>query len=346
MANLTLKIAAAVVLAFVSAQAAPLERRLLGSDCYQSASSGNVDISSTTNIAPVTEVTPITRYQPYVQTFAPIVDSECDYGGHGYLQGYGGHEGYGGYGGYGGCGGYGGYGAYGRGYRGTYGRMTDLGRRFGTRFQKREDVEEKTSGSLLFSQFQSQEACDTSVPAQTVDMGSQVNIQPTNQVLPETTYQNRVQALDTNIDACAAESSALPQQNVNLGSHVSIQPTTHVNPDTTYQPTVNQLTTSIDAAPQQDQSLPQSSVQLGSSVNIAPEVHVQPLTTFQSSVKSLPFIINAEPCVSSYPSGRAAYAAAGARASASASAIASRPAGMAGLRMAHGQGQIQTQSMA
>ncbi|KAF9575779.1 hypothetical protein EC968_001566 [Mortierella alpina] len=343
MANLTLKITVAVVLVLVSVQAAPaLERRFRGSDCYQSASSGNVDISSTTNIAPVTEVTPITRYQPYVQTFAPIVDSECDYD-HLY-------------------GGYGNYDAYGRGYHGAYGRMAGLGRRFGTRFQKRrdveekeekeekedveekEDAEEKKSGSLLFSQFQSQEACDVSVPAQTVDMGSQVNIQPTNQVLPETTYQNRVQALDTNIDACAAESSALPQQNVNLGSHVSIQPTTHVNPDTTYQPTVNQLTTSIDAAPQQDQSLPQSSVQLGSSVHIAPEVHVKPLTTFQNSVKSLPFIINAEPCVSTFPSGRAAYAAAGIKASAS--AIASRPARGAGLSMAHSQGQIRAQSMA
>ncbi|KAF9943882.1 hypothetical protein BGZ70_005325, partial [Mortierella alpina] len=161
MANFTLKITAAIVLALVSVQAAPaLERRLHGSDCYQSASSGNVDISSTTSIAPVTEVTPITRYQPYVQTFAPIVDSECDYGGYDRLGDYGG---------------YGGYGAYGRGYR---------GRRFGTHLLKRaeaEDVEEKKSGSLLFSQFQSQEACDTSVPAQTVDMGSQVNIQPTNQ---------------------------------------------------------------------------------------------------------------------------------------------------------------------
>ncbi|KAF9945271.1 hypothetical protein BGZ70_003927, partial [Mortierella alpina] len=108
------------------------------------------------------------------------------------------------------------------------------------------------------------------------------------------------------------------------------------------------LTTAIDAAPQQDQSLPQSSVQLGSSVKIAPEVHVQPLTTFQSSIKSLPFIINAEPCVSDFPSGRTAYAAAGARASASASAstIASRPVGAAGLSMARSQGQIKAKSMA
>ncbi|CAO3565509.1 unnamed protein product [Mortierella alpina] len=345
MANFTLKITAAIVLALVSVQAAPtLERRILGSDCYQSASSGNVDISSTTNIAPVTEVTPITRYQPYVQTFAPIVDSECDYGGYGRLGGLGS------LGGFGGLEGYGAYGRGYRGYRGAYGRMGGFGRGFGTRLLKRaeaeegEDVEEKKSGSLLFSQFQSQEACDTSVPAQTIDMGSQVNIQPTNQVLPETTYQNRVQALDTNIDACAAEASALPQQNVNLGSHVSIQPTTHVNPDTTYQPTVNQLTTSIDAAPQQDQSLPQSSVQLGSSVHIAPEVYVQPLTTFQSSVKSLPFIINAEPCASSYPSGRTAYSAAGARVSAS--SFASRPIGAAGLSMTRSQGKAKSHSMA
>ncbi|KAF9950784.1 hypothetical protein BGZ70_001229, partial [Mortierella alpina] len=109
-----------------------------------------------------------------------------------------------------------------------------------------------------------------------------------------------VQSLESDIEACLAESSALPEQNVHLGSNVSIQPTTQVLPQTMYQPAVHQLTIDIEAAPQEDQSLPQSSVELGSSVQIVPTVSVTPLTVFQPSVQSLPFIINVEPCVDYY----------------------------------------------
>ncbi|KAF9403277.1 hypothetical protein BGZ94_004658, partial [Podila epigama] len=63
-----------------AAQAAPMGGQCPGSACSQSASSGDVQISSSTNIVPITEVTPITRYQPIVLANAPIVQSEC-YGG-------------------------------------------------------------------------------------------------------------------------------------------------------------------------------------------------------------------------------------------------------------------------
>ncbi|KAF9990216.1 hypothetical protein BGZ75_003108 [Mortierella antarctica] len=143
-------------------------------------------------------------------------------------------------------------------------------------------------------------ACDTSIPPQTVDMGSNVHMIPSTSVNPATFYQPQVQSLESDIQACAAESSALPEQNVQLGSNVSIQPTTQVLPQTMYQPAVHQLTAEIDAAPQEDQSLPQSSVELGSSVQIVPTVSVTPLTVFQPSVQSLPFIIDVEPCVNYY----------------------------------------------
>ncbi|KAI1311066.1 hypothetical protein EDD11_003539 [Mortierella claussenii] len=306
MTFLSLKVASAIVLAIASVQAAPLERRCVGSECYQAASSGDVEVGSTTSIQPITDVTPITRYQPIVQTHAAIVDSDCDHGDYGRYENYGGYGNHGGYGSYGRYGdyGYGDYDSYGlgyrgRGYRGYYGR----------RFMKRQDdasamstSTSASSGNLLFSQLQQPDgaadaSCEASVPAQNVDLGSQVSIQPTNQVLPSTTYQNHVQALDSNIDAAPAQDNSLPQQHISLGSNVSIQPTTQVLPQTTYQPEVNQLTTAVDAAPQQDQSLPQSSVNLGSSVHIKPTVQVTPLTTFQPSIQSLPFIINSQPCI-------------------------------------------------
>ncbi|KAF9177370.1 hypothetical protein BGZ51_008854, partial [Haplosporangium sp. Z 767] len=292
------KIAAALVLAAFSAQAIPLTPApsCLGDLCNQSVDSGNVNIGSTTSIVPITEVTPITRYQPYVETYAPIVNSECGYGGYGGLGGYG----------YG----YGGYGDINDRMRGVYGSRFGP-RLYGSRFMKRdleEDKEESeehkgSSGSLLFSQFQSSEcaaddaSCVSSIPPQTVDMGSQVMIQPTNEILPTTTYQGKIESLESSIEAAPGMSSSLPQHNVNLGSNVAIQPVTKVYPDTTYQPTVNQLSTSIYAAEQYDESLPQSSVLLGSNVHIQPHVSVVPLTTFQPSIKSKPFIINVEqPC--------------------------------------------------
>ncbi|KAG0042816.1 hypothetical protein BGZ83_012142 [Gryganskiella cystojenkinii] len=314
-------VAAVALIAYV--QAAPLVARCVGDECNQSASSGNVNLGSTTNIAPVTNVTPITRYQPYVQAFAPLVQSECDddfdsqsdfsglgYGGSMYGSGfYGRNSGFYGSGLY--RSGVYGNSLYGPGYGrgGLYGGSI---RNNGGLFKRNHldasssdlsGTGASSSGNLLFSQFQHNcaensdaEGCQTSVPAQSVDMGSQVTAQPTNEIYPSTSYQAHVQSLGADIQASAAESHQLPQQNVNLGSNVAIQPTTQVVPQTTYQPTVNQLATSIQAAPQQDQSLPQSTIQLGSSVQISPQVQVTPLTTFQPSIQSLPFIINAEPC--------------------------------------------------
>ncbi|KAF9271104.1 hypothetical protein BGZ88_006829, partial [Linnemannia elongata] len=87
----------------MAAQALPLTGSgCTGADCYQSASSGSVNVGSSTNVFPETNITPITRIQPYVQALAPIVDSDCDYG---LLGNYG----------------YGGLGNYGSGGRGNYG---------------------------------------------------------------------------------------------------------------------------------------------------------------------------------------------------------------------------------
>ncbi|KAF9353118.1 hypothetical protein BGX26_009093 [Mortierella sp. AD094] len=328
MTFLSLKAASTLVLALAVAQAAPLAARSCsGAECNQSVNSGNVQLGSTTNITPITDITPITRYQPIVQAYAPIVHSECDTGlEDGCNSDYGDYD-YSGLGrsdlGYSNYGysrlGYSDIGNPGLGYYGQTRHYSPIGGLYGRRrFLKRSSddqsaSQESGSGSLLFNQFQSpdcqagQEGCETSVPAQNVDLGSHVSIQPTNQVYPSTTYQNHVQSLDANIDASEAQSSNLPQQKVDLGSNVSIQPTTKVLPQTTYQPSVNQLTTSIQAAPQQDQSLPQSSVQLGSHVSIAPSVQVHPLTTFQSSITSLPFIINSEPCTSDISSLPSSY---------------------------------------
>ncbi|KAF8981073.1 hypothetical protein BGZ52_003239 [Haplosporangium bisporale] len=315
---MTFKIASALAL-LVLAQAAPLVARCVGSACDQAAQSGNVEIGSTTNIAPVTNVTPITNYQPIVQANAPIVQSDC-YNSHGYggfgdygldLGGLGGHGDLGGYGGFGGYGGIGGYGMGGL-YSNRLARFSRYG--YGRGLNKRAAMDDTSAmdqapqGNLLFSQFQSpsasacapgDSACVANLPQQTVDLGSSVSAVPQTNVMPTTTYQSQVQALDSNIQAAPAQQNSLPQQSVNLGHNTFIQPTTQVLPQTSYQPTVNQLTTDIQAAPVQDQSLPQSSVQLGSSVNIAPSVTVTPLTTFQPSIQSLPIIINSAPCVGS-----------------------------------------------
>ncbi|KAG0352040.1 hypothetical protein BG005_008464 [Podila minutissima] len=291
------KIASALAL-LVVAQAAPLVARCVGSACYQTASSGNVDVGSTTNIAPVTNVTPITNYQPIFHANAPIVSSDC------YQHGvYGGLD-------YGGLGGIGGL------YGNRLARFSNYG--YGLGLRKRDTMEDSLAmyqsapqgqqGNLLFSQFQAQAptscaptdtACIANLPQQTVDLGSSVSAVPQTNVMPSTTYQSQVQSLDSNIQAAPAQQSSLPEQSVNMGHNTFIQPTTQVLPQTSYQPTVNQLTTDIQTAPVQDQSLPQSSVQLGSSVNIAPSVIVRPLTTFQPSIQSLPIIINAAPCVDS-----------------------------------------------
>ncbi|KAK3846884.1 MAG: hypothetical protein J3R72DRAFT_432637 [Linnemannia gamsii] len=319
MTQLSLKVVSAIVLAAFAAQAAPLlgSPDCTGASCYQSASSGSVDVASTTNVVPETNITPITRIQPYVQAHAPIVYSDCDYGLYGDYGYGGGHYGgggglYGGGGGrYGGGGGlYGGIGSgyYNRGYgrgllgsnRGMYGRSSLLKRQAPA--EATSAPADQASGNLLFNQFQSQTcpagdiACQTNVPAQNVDLGSSTSISPSTAVFPSTVYRPQVQSLDSDIQAAPAQANTLPQQGVNLGSNVFIQPQTSVSPQTTYQPSVSQLATDVQAVAQQDQSLPQSSVQLGSTVQIAPTVNVQPLTTFQSTIQSLPFNIQVEPC--------------------------------------------------
>ncbi|KAF9278719.1 hypothetical protein BGZ68_008401 [Mortierella alpina] len=199
MSHLTLKLAAAVVVALFSAQAAPaLERRLHGSDCHQSASSGNVDISSTTSIAPVTEVTPITRYQPYVQTFAPIVDSECDFAD------------YGRYGGYRGYGGYEGYGAYGRGYRGAYGRRAGSHVNIQPTTHVKPDTTYQPTVNQLTTSIDAAPQQDQSLPQSSVQLGSSVHIAPEVHVQPLTTFQSSVKSLPfiINAEPCVPSFSA------------------------------------------------------------------------------------------------------------------------------------------
>ncbi|KAF9279686.1 hypothetical protein BGZ68_007771 [Mortierella alpina] len=300
------RITVALALIATAIQAAPILPAEPDYACNQSVDSGLVSVSSTSNVVPVTQVTPVTHYQPLVQAHAPIVDSECHYRpldspysqlDYPYYGAYGSHYG----------------GArddlrYGAGYdRQALGDMSLLatGGLRKRQVTAESDLAESsgafgdaTASSLLHEPQAS--ACDTSIPPQTVDMGSNVNMIPSTSVNPATFYQPQVQSLESDIQACAAESSALPEQNVQLGSNVNIQPTTQVLPQTMYQPAVHQLTAEIEAAPQEDQSLPQSSVELGSSVQIVPTVSVTPLTIFQPSVQSLPFVIDVEPCVDYY----------------------------------------------
>ncbi|KAF9575796.1 hypothetical protein EC968_001583 [Mortierella alpina] len=315
-----LRVTLALALIATATQAVPILPAEPDHACNQSVDSGLVSVSSTSNVVPVTQVTPVTHYQPLVQAHAPIVDFECDYrpldipygtSNIAYDPSYGSRfaSNYGTYGAR--------YGAntdlmYGARYGADYGRhaLGDMSPLTGG-LRKRQIAAEScitepsgafmdaTTSSSLFHEPE-EGVCDTSIPAQTVDMGSNVHMIPSTSVNPATFYQPQVQSLESDIQACAAESSALPEQNVHLGSNVSIQPTTQVLPQTMYQPAVHQLTTDIEAAPQEDQSLPQSSVELGSSVQIVPTVSVTPLTVFQPSVQSLPFIINVEPCVDYY----------------------------------------------
>ncbi|KAF9171952.1 hypothetical protein BGX21_010604 [Mortierella sp. AD011] len=287
----TLRITIALALAALVSQAAPCDiggtsdigtatdmgLNDLGTPAsLQSVNSGSTSLGSTVNAIPITNVNPINRYQPVIQAFAPIVQSECygDYDGSTLGPNYG-------------------WGSqlYRRdsGLSGTSSYST-----LNTPYSSPLDSSSSDYGMGLWSQGQSD--CDASVPSQNVDLGSSVSVIPSTQVAPSTFYQPHVSFLESNIQAAPMQSNYLPQQNVDLGSNVSIQPTTQVLPQTTYQPSVHQLTTSIEAAPQDDQSLPQSSVQLGSNVLITPTVGVRPLTVYQPTIKSLPFVIDVEPC--------------------------------------------------
>ncbi|KAF9429916.1 hypothetical protein BGZ76_001061 [Entomortierella beljakovae] len=140
------------------------------------------------------------------------------------------------------------------------------------------------------------ESCDQSLPIGSTNMGSYVEVKPSQRILPSTVYQGRVQSLDTNIQSAPAQESTLSRSNVNMGSNTFIQPVTKVIPNTTYQPSVSQKATSIEAAGPLDLNLARSSVTLGSSVLIRPTTTVEPLTVFQPTIQSLPFVINDEGC--------------------------------------------------
>ncbi|KAI1300372.1 hypothetical protein EDD11_006237 [Mortierella claussenii] len=64
-----------ILLVACTTKAFPLQRA--GGTCEQSAGSGNINLGSSTNIAPVIQVRSIIRYQPGVKMNAPIVQSDC-----------------------------------------------------------------------------------------------------------------------------------------------------------------------------------------------------------------------------------------------------------------------------
>ncbi|KAG0237522.1 hypothetical protein BGW42_000732 [Actinomortierella wolfii] len=302
-----LKISASLALFICAANAVPLYEGAdfgdfgsgcAGGACEQSVNSGSVQLGSSTTIFPETNVIPITRYQPYVKSYAPIIDSECDYP----FGGYGGNGRYGGYGGYGGYIDYGNFELGSRGLSNLFKRQMDPS----LQMQQQTQVAPDCVPSATVS-------CDIPLPQSNVEMGSQVGIVPSTQVMPQIFYQGAVQSLAANINAAAAEASVLPQESVNLGSNVDIQPVTQVLPQTFYQPVLNSLATDIQAAPAQDYNLPQSSATLGSTVGIVPVTTVRPLTVFQPSIQSLPFIINAQTnCEQGLSSGALLPGAAGA----------------------------------
>ncbi|KAF9966372.1 hypothetical protein BGZ70_002532 [Mortierella alpina] len=280
-----LKLASLVLALTCAVHAAPLSQGCVGDACHQVASSGSVSLGSSTKIVPVTEVTPITRYQPIIQSYAPVVQSACPpdiplsefrnpMGDPGFM-------------------------SLRRGPAEEMmiksaprlrGAMTTGGtiNRFAKRAKKEVSAEQCIPSAT--------QTCEQTVPGSTTDMGSDVTATPSNVVLPSTVYQGHVQSKGPEIEAAAAESKQLSQSNVNLASDTRIEPVTKVFPETTYQPSVEQKATMIEADVPESQSLGRSSVSLGSSVTVRPTTTVEPLTVFQPKIKSLPFIIHDEGC--------------------------------------------------
>ncbi|KAF9984937.1 hypothetical protein BGZ75_003508 [Mortierella antarctica] len=283
MTSSILKLTSAALVLTCVIHAVPLRGGCVGDACYQTASSGSVSLGSSTKIVPVTEVTPITRYQPIIQSYAPVVQSECP--ADSLLSEF----------------------------RSPLGDSRFMSLRQGpaeemmmkgsprlrsamttgdtiNRFAKRAMVlpEECVPSAT--------QTCEQTVPGSTTDIGSDVTAVPSNVVLPSTVYQGHVQAKGPEIEAAAAEYKQLSQSNVNLASDTRIEPVTKVFPETTYQPSVEQKATMIEADMPESQSLGRSSVSLGSSVTVRPTTTVEPLTVFQPKVKSLPFIIHDEGC--------------------------------------------------
>ncbi|KAF9572459.1 hypothetical protein EC968_009845 [Mortierella alpina] len=286
MTSSILKLTSVAIALTCAIHGVPLGRGCVGDACHQVASSGSVSLGSSTKIVPVTEVTPITRYQPIIQSYAPVVQSECPtivplsefrgpLGGPGYM-------------------------SLRHGpaeemmlksssrFRGAMRPMT-IGDTI-NRFAKRAHV---SAEECVPSATQT---CEQTVPGSTTSMGSDVTVTPANVVLPSAVYQGHVQSKGPEIEAAAAEYKQLSQSNVNLASDTRIEPITKVFPETTYQPSVEQKATMIEADMPESQSLGRSSVSLGSSVTVRPTTTVEPLTVFQPKIKSLPFIIHDEGC--------------------------------------------------
>ncbi|KAF9430988.1 hypothetical protein BGZ94_000934 [Podila epigama] len=303
-----LKLATALVAIACVVHAAPTGQACPGGACFQSASSGQIDVGSTTNIVPVTQVTPVTRYQPIVQALAPIVQSECGQplGGAGFdqqqqqqqqqqpqqmmfpqqpQQEQGPSPMMGGFG-------------YARGfgrpmYLSRAGRMM-VKRHHHLQKQEQHEAERK----MMFRPDcvpSATDSCLVSLESGKTDLGSSVVAVPSNIIKPLTEYQGRVQSKGPEVYAAEAQHAQLSQSNVNIASETKIQPETHVRPEVTYQPEVENKATLIESEAS-DASLARSSVSLGSTVTIRPVTKVEPLTTFQPKVMSLPFIIKDYGC--------------------------------------------------
>ncbi|KAF9324884.1 hypothetical protein BG006_000145 [Podila minutissima] len=231
-------------------QAVPLG--CAGNACCQSASSGNVNGGSATNIFPVINVAPITRYQPIVQGLAPVVQSECS------------HD------------------------LGSSLGSSTLG--FGLcqpLFTKRHMSSE---GTRLRADCvpSAADSCEQSLDFGTTELGSTVTAVPSTVVLPSTVYQGRVQSQAPEVLASPAEHTVLEASNVDLGSSALIQPATHVVPSTVYQPSVEHKGTMVESETGEHQSLARSSVELGSQTTIRPTTYVEPLTVIRPKIKTLP----------------------------------------------------------
>lgn len=240
----TLIKATAALLALTCANAVPLG--CAGNACYQSASSGNVNVGSATNISPVTNVIPITRYQPIVQGLTPIVQSECSHG--------------------------------------LGSSMLDLGlrqplfmrRHLPSEKKLRPDCNPSAADSCELSldsgttelgssvtavpsnvvlpstvyqgcvQSQAPEvfaapAEYTSLGSSNVNLGSSALIQPATHVVPSTVYQPSVENKGTIVESETGERQNPAQSSVELGSQTTIRPTTFVEPLTVIRPKIKTL---------------------------------------------------------------------------------------------------------
>lgn len=240
-----LKIASAFLAVACAVQAAPLlGQPCLEGACHQTANSGSVALGSTTKIVPLTQVTPITRYQPIVQAYAPIVQSQCgDYPAH------------------------------------LYGGFPNMAGRLHKRDVAMEpntgaactptQMCEKTipastieTGSLVkakpssvilpstvyqghvvseAAEIEAAAAQHTELSRGRVNLGSNTHIQPVTKIMPSTVYQPSVAQKATMIEAAPQQDLSLAQSSASLGSMVTVRPTTTVEPLTVFQPKVKSL---------------------------------------------------------------------------------------------------------